>query len=189
MRLYWVRHGATAESEKAQYYGRLDTPLSASGIEEVKRILVDFGGCSTVYTSPAARATQTAELLFQGRDVQVDTRLAERDMGVFEGMDDDALARKYPLWRQAWYADWEHYILPEGESARMQYARVKAFVQSCEEQGEDAVVVCHAGTIRMALAYMFGEDINMFWRFKVDTGAVVTTVYTDGYWYLEMARK
>ena len=189
MKLFWVRHGKTEQNELNKYYGKLDARLTPQGVEEVRSILTAFDGCSNVYTSPASRAVETAGILFKTIYFQPDARLNERHMGVFEGLSDYEIRKHYPKEREAWYSDWQNYILPEGESAQMQYERVVSFIKEMEAKNEDAVIVCHAGTIRMALCYMLGGQMEMFWKFKIDTGIVITTVYEHDYWYMEFARK
>lgn len=188
MKIYWVRHGKTEENEKNSYYGKIDVRLTQEGVKEVKAIQTSFNECINVYSSPAARAIETAGLLFANVYFKVDARLLERNMGIFEGLTYRQIGRRYLAERDAWDNDWKNYVIPEGESAMMQYERVVSFIKELEEADEDAVVVCHAGTIRMALCYMFGENLDMFWKFKVHTGMVVTTNYEHDFWYLDLSR-
>ena len=189
MKIYWVRHGKTQQNEKSNYYGKLDVRLTHEGIQEIKDIQTSFNGCINVYTSPAARAIETAGILFSNPYFKVDARLLERNMGIFEGMNYDEIGKKYPCECKMWNESWQDYCIPEGESARMQYERVVSFIKELEALGEDAIVVCHAGTIRMALCYMLGKDLEMFWKFNVHTGTVVTTCYEHDYWYLDLSRE
>ena len=189
MKIYWVRHGKTQENEKNNYYGKLDVRLTPEGVREVKAIQTSFDNCINVYTSPAARAIETAGILFSNVYFRADARLLERSMGIFEGMNYKEIGKKYPEACKAWDEDWQNYCIPEGESAKMQYERVVSFIKELEALGEDAVVVCHAGTIRMAICYMLGGDLDMFWKFKVHTGTVVTTCFEHHYWYLDLSRE
>lgn len=189
MKIYWVRHGKTEENEKNNYYGKLDVRLTREGIQEVKAIQTSFNDCINVYTSPAARAIETASILFSNIYFKADARLLERHMGIFEGMNYKEIGTKYPEERKAWDEDWKYYQIPEGESAMMQYERVVSFIHELEEIGEDAIVICHAGTIRMAICYMLGGNLDLFWKFKVHTGMVVTTQYEHEFWYLDLSRE
>ena len=72
---------------------------------------------------------------------------------------------------------------------RDRYERVVSFIKELEALGEDAIAVCHAGTIRMAICYMLGGNLDMFWKFNVHTGTVVTTCYEHNYWYLDLSRE
>lgn len=189
MKIYWVRHGKTEQNERNNYYGRLESRLTPEGIQEVKAIQTSFNNCINVYTSPAARAIETAGLLFSNVYFKVDARLLERNMGIFEGLNYREIGRKYPVERKAWDRDWKAYIIPEGESALMQYERVVSFIKELEKKDEDAIVICHAGTIRMALSYMLGGNLDFFWKFNVHTGMVVTTCYEDEFWYIDLSRE
>lgn len=189
MKIYWIRHGKTQQNEKNNYYGKLDVRLTQEGIQEIKDIQTSFNDCINVYTSPAARAIETAGILFSNLYFKVDARLLERHMGIFEGMQYEDIEKKYPYECKMWNTHWQDYCIPEGESARMQYDRVVNFIKELESIGEDAIVVCHAGTIRMAICYMLGQGLEMFWKFNVHTGTVVTTCYEQDYWYLELSRE
>ena len=189
MKIYWVRHGKTQQNEKNNYYGKLDVRLTPEGVREIKEIQTNFNDCINVYTSPAARAIETAGILFSNVYFKADARLLERNMGIFEGMNYGEIGKKYPHECKMWDENWQDYCIPEGESARMQYDRVVSFIKELEALGEDAIVVCHAGTIRMAICYMLGGNLDMFWKFNVHTGIVVTTCYEHNYWYLDLSRE
>ncbi|MBC8578119.1 histidine phosphatase family protein [Zhenhengia yiwuensis] len=189
MKIYWVRHGKTQQNEKNNYYGKLDVRLTPEGVREIKEIQTNFNDCINVYTSPAARAIETAGILFSNVYFKADARLLERNMGIFEGMNYGEIGKKYPRECKMWDENWQDYCIPEGESARMQYERVVSFIKELEALGEDAIAVCHAGTIRMAICYMLGGNLDMFWKFNVHTGTVVTTCYEHNYWYLDLSRE
>lgn len=189
MKIYWVRHGKTQQNEKNNYYGKLDVRLTPEGVREIKEIQTNFNDCINVYTSPAARAIETAGILFSNVYFKADARLLERNMGIFEGMNYGEIGKKYPGECKMWDENWQDYCIPEGESARMQYERVVSFIKELEALGEDAIAVCHAGTIRMAICYMLGGNLDMFWKFNVHTGTVVTTCYEHNYWYLDLSRE
>ncbi|MGL4363475.1 MAG: histidine phosphatase family protein [Cellulosilyticaceae bacterium] len=187
--MYWVRHGKTSANQENQYYGKLDLRLTQEGIMEIKQIKTNFNDCINVYSSPAARAIETASILFNGIYFKVDARLLERDMGIFEGLDDKNLRQKYPEERKEWYSNWKQYVIPEGESAMMQYERVVSFIKELEKENKDAIVISNAGTIRLALCYMFGGNLDMFCKFHVATGVVVGTYYENDYWYMDLSQE
>jgi alpha-ribazole phosphatase len=82
--------------------------------------------------------------------VRFDTRLMEMDFGDWE----------MRLWNdiprseiEAWANDMTHYRPGGGESVAHMAERVRAFHQSViEMRFDDAIVICHAGTIRLLLA-------------------------------------
>lgn len=90
--LYIIRHGKTAWNEMHKLQGQVDIPLSGDGIKLAKEAAakyrdVNFDIC---YCSPLKRASETAQILLEGRDVPVlyDDRLKEMNFGVCEGITD-----------------------------------------------------------------------------------------------------
>ncbi|MGL4736509.1 MAG: histidine phosphatase family protein [Cellulosilyticaceae bacterium] len=188
MRIWWMRHGQTVENQRGTYYGHLDVPLTEEGRLALAKYEKRWAPDLCVYSSPLTRAQESARAI--GYEVlQVDERLAERHMGIWEGMTYSQIRASNRAECDLWTRDWINYVIPEGESAHMQYERVTAFVRSLEDQGEDALVVCHGGTIQMALAYMLFENIEAFWKVKVAPGGLVVTTCQDGYWYIEEISK
>ena len=90
MKLYMLRHGRTLWNEAGKLQGRTDIALS----EEGRRSALETGeeladvSFSAAFSSPLARARETAELILRGRDVpvQTDERLVELSFGSAEGM-------------------------------------------------------------------------------------------------------
>ncbi len=84
-----VRHGQTALNAAGRLRGRLDPPLSATGVQEVRRL----AGALTqwrpgrVVTGPLRRTLQTAELigLATTNEPVVDADLQDRDYGMWAG--------------------------------------------------------------------------------------------------------
>ncbi len=187
MKVYWIRHGETFQNKAQTYYGALETTLTPDGIKQIEQLQHKLPPVQKIYVSPTARTRQTAKILFPDTTYEEDSQLREREMGIFEGLSVETMHQTYPKEQQAWYQDWVHYQIPEGESAKQQYERVSTFVAQLEVKGEDCIVVAHAGTIRMALVKMLGGPIDAFWKFKVGTGSVVTTCYEEKYWYIDLS--
>lgn len=199
MQITWIRHGQTEENVKGTYYGQKEATLTPDGVRQIHLLRPLVEETSAIYVSPSQRTLDTVNLLFgreheaidanNGGKYSVDERLTERNMGKWEGLTYSEIEKQDPIACKAWEEDWINYTLPEGESARDQYDRVSSFIKMLEEKNEEATVVAHAGTIRMAIAYMLGENIDLFWKFKIDTGVVVKTECEDGFWYIESIRK
>ena len=80
-----IRHAATAWNEAGRIQGRTDVPLGERGRRALdgRRLPARFASFR-VYSSPLARAVETAALLGLGMPV-LDPRLAEMDWGEWEG--------------------------------------------------------------------------------------------------------
>ena len=89
MELYIVRHGETLWNREKRLQGREDIELSEKG-REVARLtgeaLMDTR-IDKIFSSPLKRAYETACLIRNGRDIEIETddRLRELSFGHFEG--------------------------------------------------------------------------------------------------------
>ena len=127
-------------------YGRLD--VAAENVPEAAAALRgELPPGLPVWTSPLARCRKLAEALHPSP--AVDERLAEMDFGAWEGMSWDAIAREE---LDAWAADIAGYAPPGGESPLALQRRALAFVSGLDVP--EAVVVTHAGVIRMLVAHV-----------------------------------
>ena len=189
MKVDWIRHGQTVQNVAQTYYGTLESELTPKGRTQIAQITQYVNSDLPYYLSPTKRTKETAYLLFGEKQGKEDSRLLERRMGIFEGLTYDEIGERYPQEQKAWAQDWQAYCIPKGESAKQQYERVSHFVKELEKKGEDCVVVAHAGTIRMALVYLLGGDLDHFWRFRIDTGTLVRTRYEGAYWHMNLSQR
>ena len=169
MILHLVRHPKPVVPANT-CYGRLDVP--AEGVEEAAaRLQAVLPAGLPVWTSPLVRCRQLAELLHP-RPV-VDGRLAEMDFGEWEGRTWDAIG---PEALDAWAADVAGFAFPGGESPWMVQRRAIACV--AEIASEEAVLVTHAGVMRLLLAHWLDVAPADWTRLVFGYGAV-TTVEVD----------
>jgi len=155
MRLILIRH-PQPQAEPGLCYGGTDLPALPGEPERVLATL-QAGAIippdSPVYSSPLRRCTALANLL--GRPT-FDPRLRELHFGDWEMRRWDDIARADI---DAWAADMAHYRPGGGESAAEAAQRVLAFrADLLQQQHQDAVIVCHAGTMRLLMAYESGMD-------------------------------
>lgn len=156
MRIYLIRH-PRPEVAPGICYGRSD--LTVSGREQAAVLaallpqLRALPPATPIFSSPLIRCAALARQLSLARGAagpQLDARLAEMDFGAWEMRAWDALARDEI---DAWAADLTGYRPGGGESVLQMAARVQAFhADLARLPFECAIVVCHAGTIRLSLA-------------------------------------
>jgi alpha-ribazole phosphatase len=154
MQLVLVRH-PRPDIEPGICYGSSDVASSAAATASVLAALraKDLPGTLPVYASPLMRCADLARQL----DVPVafDTRLAEMDFGAWEMRAWDAIPRAEV---DAWAADLLHYRPGGGESVLEVAHRVAAFR---DELGQhDALLICHAGTMRLLAALHAGGSLE-----------------------------
>lgn len=112
-----------------------------------------------VFSSPAKRCSELADRLaamLGSPAVMHDARLTEMHFGAWEMRAWDAIPRAEI---DAWSKDLIAYRPGGGESVMQIAQRVRAFHENIRRQSEHgaaAVVVCHAGTIRLLLACQRG---------------------------------
>jgi len=138
-----------------RYCGRSDLRLDARGHRDARRLAADLvpvvRAGARVVSSPLRRAQETARYL--ARDLAIDERLAEVDLGCADGLTFAELQRDWPAITELLLRgasdriDW-----PGGESADMVRERARAF---CSDLDGDAVVVTH-GFLAHAIARELG---------------------------------
>jgi alpha-ribazole phosphatase len=154
MTLYLVRH-PQPDVAPSLCYGASDVPVLDAELARVHAALVkqDIHHLP-VYASPLQRCAQLAERLAPGR-VTLDARLAEMDFGAWELRPWSAIPRSDV---DAWTADLLHYRPGGAENVLDVARRVQAFVDDLHVPS--ALIVCHAGTIRLLTALHGGAPLE-----------------------------
>lgn len=170
MRIWLIRHGATAHSEAGRYQGSLDTPLSSGG-----RAALHPAGQTPrrVRVSPLLRARETARILFPEAEQIAVPGLEEMRFGAFEGrsareMEDDA---EYRAWVDGFCVG----RCPGGEdreefSARCCAAFERAVAQALDAGEEELFIVAHGGT-QMAVLDRWGRPARSYYAWCARPGA------------------
>ena len=93
------RHGQTDYNLQGRIQGRVDIPLNGTGREQARRAADSIAVLkpTRIVSSPLVRARATAETLASliGQSVEVDSALAEKSFGDWEGLKDEAFLRRY----------------------------------------------------------------------------------------------
>ncbi|MDQ1835176.1 histidine phosphatase family protein [Massilia scottii] len=155
MRLYLVRHLAPQVASGVCYGGTdlaVDPDLQALALPALRATLP---AGAPVFSSPLRRCAGLAAAI-GGAAVRYDARLAELDFGDWEMRRWDDIDR---AGIDAWAADMACYRPGGGESVVDMAQRVSAFYADCMHgQAPCAIVICHAGTIRLLSARARGLD-------------------------------
>jgi broad specificity phosphatase PhoE len=175
-----ARHGETDDNRPpARVQGHTATRLNARGRVQAEALAERVAGQGIValYCSHLARARETAEIVGAKLDLEprVDSRFAETDRGAWEGLTWQEIERRDPDRFSAWLAAAEGFRFPGGESLADQLQRVGAALDDVEAAGDlPALVVCHGGTIRVALCRRDPRGLRAFHDPDVPNGAVFT---------------
>ena len=153
MRLILVRHPAPCIAPGI-CYGSSDIAVDPAALANALTALPmqlppDLGPDTIMYTSPLRRCAALARALalhLHAAPPLEDARLAEMDFGAWEGKPWDAIPRTEI---DAWTNKLIDYAPGGGETVRQVATRIAAFIDDCKL---DAIVICHAGTIRLMSA-------------------------------------
>jgi broad specificity phosphatase PhoE len=174
--LLLVRHGETEWSRSGRHTGRTDIPLTAAGVAAAAELKPAVAARHVVaaFSSPASRATRTAEKA--GLAADLDQDLQEWDYGGYEGLTTEQVQRERPAW-DLWRdgvtpGDREH----PGETIEQVAARadaVLARVRPLLADG-DVALVSHGHMLRILTARWLGLEPGAGRLFRLDTGTLST---------------
>jgi len=158
LKLHLVRHPRPSV-EPGWCYGATDVPVSDDELLATSDALAQAGlpGPLPVFASPLQRCARLAERL-QPASLHLDARLAEMHFGRWEMRPWSDVPRAEV---DAWAADLLCYRPGGGECVLDVARRVAQFVADLRQQGlPEALVVCHAGTIRLLMAMRNGLSLE-----------------------------
>jgi broad specificity phosphatase PhoE len=173
-----ARHGETAENKERRFQGQKDVPLNETGRAQARALAeaAKAEGLAALYASPLVRAHETAQIVGAavGLEPQVDDRLKEVDVGDWQDRLKDDIARDEPdLWA-AFGAAGEDWRFPGGESLLEQQERVIAALVDITQAGRlPALVVCHRGVVRCALAHTQQRGLDTYHEWTVPNGELI----------------
>jgi len=168
-----LRHGETQWNQTHRYQGQQDSPLSLTGIGQVRAIshtlrsLIGDLARYQIWSSPLTRTRQSVSILceelgLQYDDVCFDDRLMERSFGRWEGLTLDEIATRYPEDIANEQVDRWNFTIPEGGES---FAHVAARLQNWRNDlpsDQPVIVMAHGGSGRVLRGICTGmkpEDI------------------------------
>ena len=170
-----ARHGETDDNRPPlRFQGQRDTPLNDTGRAQARELAERVADraqlIASLWSSDLSRARETAEIVGAriGLEPRLDARLREGARGDWEGFLFEEIAaaepESYAAWRRGG-ADWR---FPGGESLAQQQERVLEALAEIEMAGPlPALVVCHGGSIRVALCRDDPRGLDAFHDFEV----------------------
>jgi broad specificity phosphatase PhoE len=176
--LYLARHGQTNDNlEPIRVQGFTDTPLNDTGRRQAAELADRVAplGLVSLWTSDLGRARETAEIVGRslGLDARLEPRLREADRGEWEGHLFIDIEREQPDAYAAWRRAGDGFRFPGGESLGDQLERVVAALADIRSSGElPALVICHGGSIRVALCARDPRGLDAFHDFEVPNVSV-----------------
>ena len=168
MKLFFLRH-TSLNVEIDVFYGQTDLDVSDRFEKEVKLIKKKIKNFNIdtnyikVYSSPLKRCIKLTNKLT--KNYIVDERIKEMNLGDWEMKKMSSISKKEKL-------DWENNLLsfkiPNGESNNEFLKRLKSFLEDIFKFNEDALIVCHAGSINGMLSLLtkepFDKMVKNYWE-------------------------
>ena len=180
--LWLARHGQTDDNLAGDVFqGFRDTPLNDTGRHQAHVLaakLVDDPDLSfaALFCSDLSRAHETASIVGAaiGLEPIPDARLREGNRGRWEGRRFSDVEREEPERYAAWMAAGPDFRFPGGESLLEQQTRVLAALEEFRGRAETpGLVVCHRGSIRVALCRDDPRGLYAFHDHDVDNTGLV----------------
>jgi broad specificity phosphatase PhoE len=205
-RLLMIRHGHSMRVEEGEpVYSHRHVPLTETGMEQARRLAeaLEDAPLDAIYTSDLLRASQTAETLATGREIEpiVEVGLREISLGDFEGMTLERVRAEHPPfapWLEVAFEgrfptqEFHHPFdlrFPSGESVLDLYERARRIFRRIARAhlGGNVAIVGHGWFIQSLLCHVVGCPPAEYFRLPLGY-ATVTLVEIDakGYGVLEM---
>jgi broad specificity phosphatase PhoE len=178
-RLRLVCHGATSATRAAAFPND-DEPLEKQAIQ----CTVPFPGLGRAdrsWTSPALRATATAEALQLG--AAIEPMLRDWDHGSWTGRTLADIQAEHSEAVAQWLRD--PAAAPHGGETLLDlFARVSAWLEAQSGAPGRVVAVTHASVIRAAIVHAIGAPPPSFWRIDIAPLSVTALSFSHGNWKL-----
>ena len=180
-----IRHGETEWNSQQRMQGHSNSDLSSVGQAQIQALgqwmkNVPF---DLIYSSDSLRAKQTAESItqFSGHELQIDQRLREKNLGVFEGLTSEEARERHPEVFRLFKTAGSKYVIDEGESTQQLQDRALEIVNEIriKHPKERVLLVTHGGFIRVVMKHSLGLSLEVPTRFLIRNTGVFRLVWED----------
>jgi broad specificity phosphatase PhoE len=178
-RLKLICHSSTVSARNSAFPD--DEPLDHFGLKKLNALSRRHLRADRYVTSPALRATQTAEGL--RLNATVEPRLAEYDYGSWAGRSLDDLNEREPEGLAEWLRN-PGSAPHGGETVLALIERVAAWLDAQLTLPGMAVAITHASVIRAAIVCAIEAEPRSFWRIDVAPLSLTRLSGDRGHWTL-----
>jgi broad specificity phosphatase PhoE len=169
-----IRHGETAWNRRRVFRGTYDVPLNDNGREQaglVGKALQEFR-IGAAYTSPLARARETAEIALSGQDISpsVAAGLTDFDYGDWTGLTEVEVSGKWPQEHSAWVSRPETLRVPGGSTLREVYDASYAAMEraALKHPSQTVVLFAHRVVNKLLALGALGLGLDRFGFIRQD---------------------
>ena len=190
--IYLVRHGQTAWNKEEVFRGRTDIPLDETGLKQAELAAQYFKKIEihSVYSSPLARASETAEAIARVRHLKVKPLEAITDMsfGNWEGHPHQEIRKIDAATYRQWVESPHLARLPGGETLDEVRTRSMSALEELirDYPKESLVLVSHRVICKVLICAILGLDNSHFWQISQDTTAINLIQHRNGKYILSL---
>ncbi len=190
--VYLVRHGQTAWNKEEIFRGRTDVPLDETGQKQAELTGQYFSEMEihAIYSSPLARAWETAQAIARFRNLKVDRVEAMIDMsfGNWEGHAHQEIRKIDSETYRQWVESPHLARLPGGESLDDVRTRSMTALEALvrNHAGKSLVVVSHRVICKVLICGILGLDNSHFWQISQDATAINLIQHKNGKYILSL---
>ncbi len=172
-----IRPGSTDYDEQGRITGRLDIPLSETGVGQIERASQEVTGLEIkhVFSAPDEASCQTADLIARRLDLKRKPLplLQNLDPGLWQGKLIDEVKSQHPKIYKRWLEQPETICPPEGETiadARHRLCQVVKKFRRKVKDGNAAIVL--PDPLASILAAMLKKgDVGDLWQTEENCGS------------------
>lgn len=186
-----VRHVETVWNREGRIQGHLDSPLTPDGIAQAMALANRLRGTQfdLLVSSDLGRAAATARHIARetGLTVTLDSRLRERNYGIFQGMTRAEAQAAYPeIYRRYSEEDVTH-VIPGGESTLRCFERSIGCLKELDacRPGQRILVITHGGVVDGLYRMTTGLPHIGSRVFTMVNGSINEFLFERGKWYLK----
>ena len=188
-----IRHGETLWNTQLRMQGSLDSDLTPKGESQImalgewmKEFPFDY-----LYCSDTARAHKTAEAIskFTGHNLNLDERLREKNLGVFEGLTSEEARERYPETFRQFKTAGASYVIDQGESTQQLLERSLDAIEEIRDRHPHkvTVIVTHGGVVRVLMKYVLGISLDAPTQFLIGNTGIFRLVWREKWIVSEMS--
>ena len=185
MRVLLLRHAETEWNRERRFQGWRDVPLSAIGREQAESAarLLAATRIDAVWSSPLARARDTAAIIAAPHRLAVQESEAFREMGFgdWEGLTRDEVRERFPEAHRAWAETPHEATWPGAETLAAVRARALAGLEALRaaHTGQTICLVSHGITGRLLILEALGLGPDRLWSFQLSSTGISELEFRD----------
>lgn len=183
-RIFFVRHGVTAQTGKILYGRTKGIDLNEEGIVQAKATAQYLSTIqlNVLISSPLERAYQTAEHIaaLQNCEIDINENISDTDTGIWTGRTmEDAMKEE----------DWKlittkpsSYVFEGGESFQDLFNRMDKTINEIVEKnlGENIAIVAHRDPIIILMAHYLGVHMDNFQKIPCGPASISIVNFIKG---------